>query len=92
MDHHTERMNNKLGKLRKQRYKLYKPHSVQSDCLVRKATSHKSMDVEVLCQALHESLQDSWSRMTILYTAHQAKLSVKAKTEYGNLQLDMVKV
>jgi hypothetical protein len=82
--------NSKLSKLRKQRCKLRKRQVVQGSCLVRKAVPRKYGDVRAASQRLHESLQDSWSCTNISHTGHQARLSVEAKAEQGNVMLDMV--
>lgn len=82
--------NNKLSRLRKQRCKLHKRQAVQGNCLVRKAVPRKYGDVRAASHKLHESLQDSWSCTNISHTGHQARLSVEAKAEHGNVGLDMV--
>lgn len=81
--------NKKLSKLRKQRCKLQKQSSVQTGSLVRKVP-RKYGDIQLASQKLHESLQESWSCTNISHTGHQAKLSLEAKAEYGNVRLDMV--
>jgi hypothetical protein len=82
--------NSKLSKLRKQRCKLHKRQVVQGSYLVRKAVPRKYGDVRAASQRLHESLQDSWSCTNISHTGRQARLSVEAKAEHGNVRLDMV--
>ncbi|KAF3002702.1 hypothetical protein E8E13_010074 [Curvularia kusanoi] len=82
--------NSKLSKLRKQRCKLQKRQLVQGDCLVRKAVPRQYSDIRAASQRLHESLQDAWSCTNISHTGHQAKLSIEAKAEEGNVRLDMV--
>lgn len=82
--------NNKLSKLREQRCKLFKPHSLQTDSLTRKAVPRKYSVIRTAAQGLHESLRESWSCTNMSHVGHQAKLSVEANAEFGNVHLDMV--
>jgi hypothetical protein len=82
--------NKKLSRLRKQRCKLRKQRHTHTGYLVRKAVPRKYGDIRVASQALHDSLQESWSCMNTTHTGHLAKLSLEAKVEYGNVKLDMV--
>jgi hypothetical protein len=82
--------NEKLSVLRKQRWELQKATSVQSGCLVRKAIPRKYGDIQVASHRLHKSLQDSWSCTNISHTGHQAKLSIEAIAEFGDVRLDIV--
>lgn len=85
-----DQWNIKLSRLRKQRCKLRKRQSAQSGCLVRKAVPRKYGDIQAASQRLHESLQDSWSCTNISHTGHQAKLSLEANADYGNVRLDII--
>jgi hypothetical protein len=85
-----DQWNEKLSHLRAQRYKLHKRRNVPSGCLVRKAVPRKYTDIRAASERLHEALQDSWSCSNISHTGHQAKLSVDADAEYGNVRLDVV--
>lgn len=82
--------NKKLGKFRKQRFKLQKRCPTQSGGVIRKAVPQMYGDIRVASQRLHESLQDSWSCTNVSHTGHQAKLSLEAQAEYGNVRLDMI--
>jgi hypothetical protein len=85
-----DQWNHKLSKLSKQRCKLHKRRSVQSSCLVRQAVPRRFEDIQAASRVLHESLQDSWSCTNISHTGHQAKLSIEAEADYGDVQLDMI--
>jgi hypothetical protein len=82
--------NNKLIKLREQRCKLFKPRSLQTGSLAHKAIPREYGDIRTAAQGLHESLRDSWSCTNVSHIGHQAKLSVEANAEYGNVHLNMV--
>jgi len=85
-----DQWNNKLSCLRSQRYKLHKRRNFPSSCLVRKAVPRKYPDIRAASERLYEALEDSWSCSNTSHTGHQAKLSVDADTEYGNVRLDVV--
>ncbi|KAI4703500.1 hypothetical protein J4E89_010076 [Alternaria sp. Ai002NY15] len=85
-----DRWNKSLGKLCKQRRKIQKRRNVPSACIIRKAVPRSYQQIRVASQQLGESIHDSWSCTNTSHSGHQAKLSLDAKSEYDNVQLDVV--
>jgi hypothetical protein len=85
-----DRWNKSLGKLCKQRRKIQKRRNVPSACIIRKAVPRSYQEIRVASQQLGESIHDSWSCTNTSHSGHQAKLSLNAKSEHDNVQLDVV--
>ncbi|KAI4702902.1 hypothetical protein J4E81_001775 [Alternaria sp. BMP 2799] len=85
-----DRWNKSLGKLCKQRRKMQKRRNVHSACIIRKAVPRSYQQIRVASQQLGESIHDSWSCTNTSHSGHQAKLSLDAKSEHDNVQLDVV--
>jgi len=85
-----DRWNKSLGKLCKQRRKMQKRRNIPSACIIRKAVPRSYQQIRVASQQLGESIHDSWSCTNTSHSGHQAKLSLDAKSEHDNVQLDVV--
>jgi len=85
-----DRWNKSLGKLCKQRRKMQKRRNVPSACIIRKSVPRSYQQIRVASQQLGESIHDSWSCTNTSHSGHQAKLSLDAKSEHNNVQLDVV--
>jgi len=85
------RWNKSFGKLCKQRHKMQKRSSVPSSaCIIRKAVPRSYQQIRVASQQLGQSIHESWSCTNTSHSGHQAKLSLDAKSEHDNVQLDVV--
>ncbi|KAH7082203.1 hypothetical protein FB567DRAFT_594695 [Paraphoma chrysanthemicola] len=82
--------NNILSKLLKRRCKIRKRRKVPSACIIRKAVPRRYQQIRLASQQLGESIHDSWSCTNTSHSGHRTKLSLDAKSELGNVQLDVV--
>jgi hypothetical protein len=85
-----DRWNNRLSKLLEQRCKIQKRRKVPSACIIRKAVPRRYQQIRLASQQLGQSIHDSWSCTNTSHSGHQAKLSLDAKSEHDNVQLDVV--
>lgn len=85
-----DKWNKSLSKLRKQRYAIQKRRNISANCIYRKAVPRSYQQIRLASQQLGESLQDSWSCTNTSHDGHQAKLSLNAKCQNDDVQLDIV--
>jgi hypothetical protein len=82
--------NNSLSNLLEQRCRIRRRRKTPSACIIRKTVPMRYQQIRLDSQQLGESIHDSWSCTNTSHSGHQAKLSLDAKSEYDNVQLDVV--